>query len=81
MDRPVFGGNSRTLVGEFSDIASGNGDNRPGFQAADVRCRRLGAVLVAARLDRITRRRASCRSCWRTVIRSVPLTCWERTIL
>ena len=45
-----------TLVGEFSDIASGKDDRRSGFQAALARCRQLGAVLVAARLDRITRR-------------------------
>lgn len=44
------------LVGEFEDIASGKDDRRPGFQAALLRCRQLGAVLVAARLDRITRR-------------------------
>ena len=34
----------------------GKDDRRPGFQAALARCRQLGAVLVAARLDRITRR-------------------------
>ncbi len=45
-----------TLVAELSDIASGKDDQRPGFQAALTRCRQLGAVLVAARLDRITRR-------------------------
>ena len=45
-----------TLVAEYSDIASGKTDRRPGFQAALARCRQLGAVLVAARLDRITRR-------------------------
>ena len=45
-----------TLVAEYSDIASGKDDRRPGFQAALLRCRQLGAVLVAARLDRITRR-------------------------
>ena len=45
-----------TLVDEFSDIASGKDDRRPGFQAALRRCRQIGAVLVAARLDRITRR-------------------------
>jgi DNA invertase Pin-like site-specific DNA recombinase len=44
------------LVAEFSDIASGKDDRRPGFQAALTRCRQLGAVLAAARLDRITRR-------------------------
>jgi len=45
-----------TLVAEFSDIASGKDDRRPGFQAALTRCSQLGAVLAAARLDRITRR-------------------------
>ena len=45
-----------TLVAEYSDVASGKDDKRPGFQAALTRCRQLGAVLVAARLDRITRR-------------------------
>ena len=37
-----------TLVAEFSDVASGKDDRRPGFQAALVRCRQLGAVLAAA---------------------------------
>jgi DNA invertase Pin-like site-specific DNA recombinase len=45
-----------TLIAEYSDIASGKDDHRPGFQAALVRCRQLSAVLAAARLDRITRR-------------------------
>ena len=45
-----------TMVAEFSDIASGKDDRRAGFQAALRRCRQIGAVLVAARLDRITRR-------------------------
>jgi DNA invertase Pin-like site-specific DNA recombinase len=45
-----------TLVSEHSDIASGKDDRRAGFQAALLKCRQLGAVLVAARLDRITRR-------------------------
>lgn len=45
-----------TLVAEHQDIASGKDDRRPGFQAALTRCRQLGAVLVVARLDRITRR-------------------------
>lgn len=44
------------LVTEHSDVASGKDDRRPGFLAALAACRRLGATLVAARLDRITRR-------------------------
>src|SRR5215212_1105679 len=54
--RSFVGGQGWTLVAEYSDIASGKNDRRPGFQAALARCRQLGAVLVAARLDRITRR-------------------------
>jgi DNA invertase Pin-like site-specific DNA recombinase len=45
-----------TLVAEFSDVASGKDDRRPGFLAALAPCRQLGAVLAVARLDRITRR-------------------------
>ena len=45
-----------TLVAEYSDVASGKDDRRPGFQAALLRCRQLGAVLAVARLDRVTRR-------------------------
>jgi DNA invertase Pin-like site-specific DNA recombinase len=45
-----------TLVGEYEDVASGRDDRRLGFRAALARCRRLGAVLAAARTDRITRR-------------------------
>jgi hypothetical protein len=43
-------------VAEHEDIASGKYDRRPEFLAALARCRQPGAVLVAARLDRITRR-------------------------
>ena len=44
------------MVAEHQDVASGKDDRRPGFQAALTRCLQLGAVLLAARLDRITRR-------------------------
>jgi DNA invertase Pin-like site-specific DNA recombinase len=54
--RAFCAGQGWMLVAEHSDIASGKDDRRPGFQAALTRCRQLGAVLVAARLDRITRR-------------------------
>ena len=64
-----------TLVAEFSDIASGKDDRRQGFQAALARCRQLGAMLVATRLDRITGRASRCRNCWRTACRSGPPTC------
>jgi DNA invertase Pin-like site-specific DNA recombinase len=52
------------LVAEFADIASGKDDRRPGFQAALLKCRQLGAVLAAARLDRITRRAHTLSSFW-----------------
>jgi DNA invertase Pin-like site-specific DNA recombinase len=54
--RAFCAGQGWVLVAEYSDIASGKDDRRPGFRAALIRCRQLGAVLVAARLDRITRR-------------------------
>jgi hypothetical protein len=43
-------------VAEYSDVASGEDDRRPGFQAALARCGQLGAVLVAPRLNRIMER-------------------------
>ena len=44
------------LIEEFSGIANGKDDRRLGFQAALVGGPQLGAMLVAARLDRIARR-------------------------
>ena len=64
-----------TLVAEFSDIASGKDDRRPGFQAALARCRQLGAVLVAAGSTASLAAPTRCRSCWRTAIRSAPPIC------
>ncbi|MBP0496541.1 recombinase family protein, partial [Pararoseomonas indoligenes] len=52
------------LVIEHQDVASGTDGRRPGFQAAPTRCRQLGAVLVAARLDRITRRAHTLSPLW-----------------
>jgi DNA invertase Pin-like site-specific DNA recombinase len=73
--RTFIGGQGWTLVAEFSDVASGKDDRRPGFQAALARCRQLGAMLVAARLDRITRRAHTLSQLPRTDIRSGPPTC------
>ena len=53
-----------TLLAEFSDAASGKNDHRPGFQASLTRCRQLGAVLAAARLDRITRHAVATARGW-----------------
>lgn len=44
------------IVAEYRDVASGKSDHRPGYLAALDHCRRMGAFLVAAKLDRITRR-------------------------
>lgn len=44
------------LIAEHQDVASGKSDNRPGFLAALAECRRMGAFLVAAKVDRISRR-------------------------
>lgn len=42
------------MVAEHQAIGSGEVDRRLGIRAALTRCRQLGAVLAAARLDRIT---------------------------
>src|SRR4051812_37481752 len=44
------------IVAAFTDVASGKSDARPGYRAALAECRKMGAFLIAARLDRITRR-------------------------
>lgn len=44
------------IVAEYRDVASGKSDDRPGFLAALAHSRRLGAFLVAAKLDRLSRR-------------------------
>ncbi|MBL6081565.1 hypothetical protein JMJ56_26600 [Belnapia sp. T18] len=51
------------LGAEYQDVTSGNYDRWPGFQAALAQCRQLGAVLVAARLNQITRRAPRNGSC------------------
>lgn len=44
------------IVAEYRDVASGKNDARPNYRAALEHCRRMGAYLVAAKLDRITRK-------------------------
>lgn len=52
-------GGAWELVGEFTEIESGKrADNRPQLQAAMERCRRTGARLVIAKLDRLSRNAA-----------------------
>lgn len=51
--RAVAAAQGWSLVAEFSGVASGKDDHRPGSEAAPTGCRQLGAVLAAARLDPI----------------------------
>jgi DNA invertase Pin-like site-specific DNA recombinase len=50
--------NSGHLVGEFSETASGRRNNRPQLALALTTCRIMGAILVIARLDRLSRNTA-----------------------
>ncbi len=43
------------LVGEFTDIESGKRDDRPQLKAALEVCKREGATLIIAKLDRLSR--------------------------
>jgi DNA invertase Pin-like site-specific DNA recombinase len=47
--------NCGCLVGEHSETVSGRKNNRPELLLALTRCRTMGAVLVIARLDRLSR--------------------------
>jgi DNA invertase Pin-like site-specific DNA recombinase len=50
--------NSGRLVGEFSETASGRRNDRPQLALALTTCRIMGAILVIARLDRLSRNTA-----------------------
>ena len=50
--------NSGHLVGEFSETASGRRNDRPQLALALTTCRIMGAILVIARLDRLSRNTA-----------------------
>jgi DNA invertase Pin-like site-specific DNA recombinase len=43
-------------VAEYSDRLSGKDEERPGLKAALLACKRLGATLIVAKLDRLSRR-------------------------
>ena len=45
------------LIGTFTDIESGSKDNRPELQKALRECRLTGAILLIAKLDRLSRNR------------------------
>jgi DNA invertase Pin-like site-specific DNA recombinase len=44
------------IVGEYRDVQSGGDDDRPQLQAALEQCRRTGAELLVAKLDRLSRK-------------------------
>jgi DNA invertase Pin-like site-specific DNA recombinase len=47
---------SGELVGEFEEVVSGRDDSRGGIEAALAVCKRYGATLVIAKVDRLARR-------------------------
>jgi DNA invertase Pin-like site-specific DNA recombinase len=49
-------GRGGRLVGEYTDVESGSANNRDGLTAAMEECRRTKAVLLVAKLDRLSRR-------------------------
>ena len=44
------------IAGEFQDVQSGGDDDRPQLRAALEQCRRTGAELLVAKLDRLSRK-------------------------
>lgn len=44
------------VVGQFSDVGSGADNGRPEFQKAVALCKKTGATLVVAKLDRLSRK-------------------------
>ena len=50
--------NAGALVTEYTEIQSGSKDNRPELQAALRQCRLTGAILLIAKLDRLSRNRS-----------------------
>lgn len=44
------------VLDTFSDVASGHDNNRPGLQKAIALARKEGAILLVAKLDRLSRR-------------------------
>jgi DNA invertase Pin-like site-specific DNA recombinase len=49
-------GGAWTLIGEHVEVESGKKDERPALKAALQLCKLTGAVLVIAKLDRLSRR-------------------------
>src|SRR4051794_36575111 len=64
-----------TLVAEFSDVASGKDDRRPGFQAALAAVASSGRCWPPPGWTGSPVARTPSRSCWRTGTRSGPRTC------
>lgn len=53
--RTYLAGGQRELVGEFAEVETGKATDRPELEDAIAACRRTGARLVIARLDRLAR--------------------------
>jgi DNA invertase Pin-like site-specific DNA recombinase len=51
----AYGGQGASIIGGFTDIQSGRSTQRPQLAAALAECRRTGATLVVAKLDRLAR--------------------------
>jgi len=64
-----------TWVAEYEDMTSDEDDRWLDFQEVLAHCRQLGAVLVAARLDRITRRAQTLSFLLVEGVSTVPPTC------
>ncbi len=56
--RAYLNGGTWDLIREFVEVESGKHDDRPKFQAALKMCRLMGATLVVAKLDRLSRNAA-----------------------
>lgn len=54
----AFLGDDWELIQEFAEVETGKRDDRPQFELAKAMCRKRGATLVIAKLDRLSRNAA-----------------------